>query len=600
MKLAFVLLLPLFLHTDSVVAEITPARVISDHMVLQQQAAVPVWGRADPGQEVTVKFAGQTVTGKADVKGEWRISLKPMAASDKGTELIIRGGRDEVRIKDVLVGEVWYASGQSNMWYPMSSVASKWPFAKEELAAADFPGIRFCHVNRKGESNLRWEVSSPSVTASFAATAFFFARKLHRELGVPVAIIDGSSPAKPIEPFIPEEALRDMPRLNSLLEGWIGRNDMQVGDLHRGLAEPVIPYGIKGFIWYQGESNTASPVDYAMKMEGLIKGWRSKWGNDQLPFYWVQLSSISVKNNGWPYLREEQRLAMKVPKTGMAVIADLDGSGIHPLNKIDVGERLARWALAKQYGKPIPCSGPLFKKATIEGNRVRVTFDHAEGGLMTGDKDGHLPVKETPDIQATMLQIADADHKWHDANTVTIDGSTLVVSSKAVAKPIAVRYAYSPATNGCNLYGKNGLPVAPFVSKPEIRDPNEIFIAPEEHAVHVAKAAYKAAAKAAFGKYRRTLEYQALNERAAEMRKVYEDFFVARFPEVANQRSGAGRSRSIKRAVSKLTSDDVEMHKNLQQEDEEAAGAAAAWLLKHDDTMRHAKNALDAALKAAN
>jgi sialate O-acetylesterase len=242
------------------------------------------------------------------------------------------------------------------------------------------------------------------------------------------------------------------------------------GRIFNARVAPIAPYAVRGFIWYQGESNAGhgeDPRNYRFKMRALADGWRTTWQQPELPFYFVQLPAFKDEAKGWIRLREEQRRSLSLPHSGMAVTIDLRDADIHPANKLDVGDRLARWALAKTYGQKIPFSGPLFKSATIEGDSIRVDFEHTGGGLMVARKEGLEPARPTPDAALAHFELSDGAGTWYRAQA-TIDGNTVVVRCPAISKPKAVRYACSGAPSNANLYNPAGLPASPFCSDLEL------------------------------------------------------------------------------------------------------------------------------------
>jgi sialate O-acetylesterase len=467
------------------------ARIFSDHMVLQCDLPVPVWGKADPGATVVVRFDGQSVNTEAGPAGSWRVTLKPMKANGVGREMDIRAGGDRVVIRDVLVGEVWFAGGQSNMAYTAGQMANRLPEGRAMLDAADLPAVRFRKINERDapapKQDLEgggWDACSPQTAARHSAVCFVFARRLHRELNVAVGVIDCSWGGTPIEPYIPATAFTGHPTLERLaalakagdveaIRALPGGTRVRspawlAGAIYNGRIAPVAPYAIRGAIWYQGESNCGAgedPRDYAHKMRALVAGWRTAWQRPDLPFYFVQLPQW--KSYAWTYLRQEQLRALDVPNTGMVVTIDLDNANdIHPPNKIDVGERLARWPLAKLYGRNAAISGPLFRRMSVRDGAVVVTFDHAEQGLMVGRIEGVGKVTGAADARLNGFELAGTDGVWHSAEAA-IDGQTVVVSSPQATRPVAVRYACAPeASQGrpWNLYNKAGLPTSPFCS----------------------------------------------------------------------------------------------------------------------------------------
>lgn len=425
--------------------------MFSDGAVLQREVPVPVWGSAGAGESITVEFAGQKQTAAADAKGAWKATLAPLTASSTGQTLIVRG-KDEMRtLKDVLVGEVWLASGQSNMHWtfaPGHTVANN----EEELAAANDPLVRQFTTGKKGVNAPAANVSGvwhratrndllTGGAAGDSALGYFFARELKAKLGVPVAILNSSVGGTPIEQWSPG------------------------GGLYNAMIHPLAPFAVRGALWYQGESNCMKldGAKYTTSQMNMVSAWRKLWAQGDFPFLYVQIApyvysgrpNSLLTNETLPEFWMAQTAAMKQANTGMVVINDITASAtnIHPPNKQDVGRRLVLWALAKAYGQPrlIHC-GPLFKDAKAEGGKLRVTFDHTGGGLTT--KDGQPPAH---------LEVASADGKFVPASGV-IDGETLLVHSDAVAQPAAVRYGWDEKAMP-NLANKEGLPAAPFHSQ---------------------------------------------------------------------------------------------------------------------------------------
>ncbi len=470
-------------------------RMFSDHCVLQQGEDVPVWGWGTPGERVSVTFAGQSVATKADTQGEWRVELKKLAVNATGGKMTVTGDASgTVEVQDVLVGEVWMASGQSNMQRPLAGSEH----GKADTANAEFPAIRMFlsharpHDVPQRKAGGSWVVASPSTAGEFSAVGYYFALRLHQELGVPIGIIRPVFPGKPVEAFTSREGLLAKPEGAALVHALdeevktfkaqeqqliaAYKAAMASGVRRRGMHEPYSPaleetapsalyngmihawvgYALKGAIWYQGESNASRAKQYETLFPQLIEDWRRLWKND-FSFYFVQLANFKDPTTApgvpeeWAELQNAQRLALSLPKTGMAVINEIGMAGdVHPLNKRDVGHRLARWALAKDYGKTglVP-SGPLYKRAKIEGNSVRIELDYATG---LKSRDGG-PLKR--------FEIAGADQKWFWADAV-IAGETVVVSSASVPQPVAVRYAWAANPTGANLVNGEGLPASLF------------------------------------------------------------------------------------------------------------------------------------------
>jgi sialate O-acetylesterase len=417
-------------------ADVKLPAVLGSHMVLQREKPLPIWGWADPGEEVAVKFGSAEATTRADDKGNWKVTLPAQKADGAAHELTVRG-KNTVKLEDVLIGEVWVGSGQSNMEWSLAR--SQDP--KETIAAATHPNIRLFHVPKvqaKGPAKdvkASWKACQPDAAQDFSAALYHFGVRLHKDLGVPVGLINSSWGGSPIEPWTVTEK--------------------GSGGMHNGMIAPLMPFAVRGVIWYQGESNVGNGLKYREKKEALIKGWRRVWGAD-MPFYYVQIAPWSrYKPGALPPLWEAQVATLKVPHTGMAVTTDLvDNIGdIHPKNKKDVGNRLALWALAKTYGKKgVVYSGPLYKGLKVEGDKVRLEFAHTAGGLKS--RDGK-PLSE--------FEVAGEDGKFVPAEAV-IDGESVVVSAKGVTNPTQVRFGWRNVANP-NLSNKAGLPASPFQTK---------------------------------------------------------------------------------------------------------------------------------------
>ncbi len=500
------------LASASVQAEVKLGSPFSNGMVLQRDMPVPVWGTAASGEQVVVAFDGQTKTTKAGVDGKWLVKLDAMAASSKGRTLEARGD-NTISLSDVLVGEVWLCSGQSNMEMALGGAVN----AKQEIAGSSYPLIRLFDVSSHVSSATpnetcpgSWRVCSPKSAPSFSAAGYFFGRRLHKELKVPVGLIGANWSGSRIEPWIPQCGFDTTPELKDIavkikqlrpagaegkayskryikqVKEWVqdAERAAEGGEVmpdipHRlssrdvegatryycGMIHPLVPYAMRGVIWYQGESNSREGLAYYPKMKALIHGWRSVWGLD-LHFYYVQLTTRGgplvdpAGGRGWAAIREAQSKTLSVPNTGMATITDIGGS-LHPANKQDVGGRLAQWALHQTYGrKDLVPSGPLYESHKVEGDRIRIRFKHVGAGLMVGKKTGLAPTKQVRGKLA-VFAIAGPDKRWHWADAV-IDGETVLVSSEKCPDPVAARYAYVSGTQDANLYNKDGLPASPF------------------------------------------------------------------------------------------------------------------------------------------
>ena len=457
-------------------AEVTLSPIIGSHMVLQRDAACPIWGWAEEGEEVTVEFAGQKQTAKPGADGKWMIKLQPMKANATGQVMTIRG-KNEVKLEDVLIGEVWLCSGQSNMEWSVS--ASMNP--KEEIATANEPRIRHIKVNNppakspeaKVISPAGWQAASPKTVGGFTAVGYYFAREIVKELDVPVGLLGANWGGTRIEPWTAPVGFKDVPALSSIADKLDSYPETQEKvnkadpttktieaklqsplALFNGRIAPLVPFAIRGALWYQGESNNGEGMLYTEKMKALIGGWRKVWEMPEMPFYFVQLAPFiygGANPENLARIWEAQTAALKIPGTGMAVTTDISNiKDIHPKNKQEVGRRLALWALAKDYGKKdLVYSGPLYKGVTFDGAKAVVSFEHADGGLKSRNAE---PLSH--------FQIAGEDKKFVPAKA-EIAGNTVVVSAEGVAKPVAVRYGWSHDAEP-NLANKAGLPASPF------------------------------------------------------------------------------------------------------------------------------------------
>jgi len=472
------LLAPLFLVCccTSVHADVKLASIFGSSMVLQRDLPVPVWGSADDGEKVTVAFGGQTRTAQADENGRWQVKLGALEANAEGQPLTVTG-KNTIQLEDVLVGEVWICSGQSNMEWSLSRSLNP----KEEVAAANHPDLRLFNVPGHTTAPVprdtcrgSWQVCQPGTARGFSAVGYFFGRRLLRELKVPIGLVGSNWGGTRIEPWTTLAGFRSVPELKKIADKVAAyKEDTKVGGgspsaIYNAMVHPLAPFAMRGAIWYQGESNGNEGESYYHKTRALVEGWRQLF-NPELAFYWVQLADFRKPNddpaggNGWAKLREAQRKALSIEHTGMAVIIDIgQANDIHPRNKQDVGWRLCQWALHQTYGrKDIVPSGPLYRSHRIESGAIRLSFDHVGGGLIVGKKDGLEPTRAVEDAKLGRFAVAGADRKWHWAEAV-IDGGDVLVKSAEVPSPVAVRYAYSMNPAGANLYNKEGLPASPF------------------------------------------------------------------------------------------------------------------------------------------
>lgn len=456
-------------------AEVKLPNIFSDHAVLQRDMKVPIWGKADPGEEVHVIIAGQNHKTTADAAGKWRVTLEPLSVGEP-LKLVVEGKASRQERNDILVGEVWVCSGQSNMEWPVSLSTN----ADLEIAAGDHPQIRLVRVKGKGSQTPvedfdgQWNVCSPQSVAGFSAVGYFFGRELQQHLDVPVGLIDNSWGGSACDAWIPRARLEHNPLYANQLANWDRiaaeyekdkdpkKADQLAGNqrpanLYNARLGPVLGYGIRGAIWYQGESNAGRAYQYREMFPLMIKTWREDWKQGDFPFYWVQLADFMAEktepgDSAWAELREAQTMTQdRLPKSGEAVIIDIgEGNDIHPRNKLEVANRLARWALARDYGKDFVCQSPRYESMQTEGDTVTLKFKDTNGGLRTNDRN-----------EVEGFAIAGEDRRWVWAEAKLIDKEHVAVRSFRVPKPVAVRYAWAD-NPVCNLSNSVGLPVTPF------------------------------------------------------------------------------------------------------------------------------------------
>ena len=455
-------------------AEIRCARVFGDHMVLQRDLPVPVWGEAAPGETVTVEFAGQLQIATAGADGHWRVTLDPLATSAEARDFSVRG-TNTLTFSDVLVGEVWFCSGQSNMEKPFGPRKGQRPVDDHdlEIAAARYPRLRLYQVPRTdqkqdGPGRFTWLPCSPEALqmSDFSAAAYTFGRQVHQTLDVPVGLVHASFGGTFIEAGMPPEAFA-APPLQGLetrrLQAWV--EGVQPTELYRSMVAPLVPFAIRGFLWYQGETNlmNGNLAFYAEKQTALIGTWRRAWERPDAPFYGVLLAPMDysrwekfpVTDEALPAFRDAQVSALSAPRTGYVVATDLvaDTHDIHPTNKREVGLRLARLALAETYGREdIVAHGPVLASIhpAADGRSLELSFEHATG---LRSRDGR-PLSE--------FMIAGEDQVFHPAEA-KIEAGKVFVSSTAVPHPVAVRLGWHETANP-NLVNAIGLPATPFRS----------------------------------------------------------------------------------------------------------------------------------------
>ena len=487
-------------------AEVKLPSLFSENMVLQAGAKDPVWGTADPQEKVTVTLGGRQATATANASGRWKVELGPLQPG--GPYEMTVAGKNKIVIRNVMVGQVWICSGQSNMEFNVAPENTGWETGvydfKKVVASANHPMVRMFTVVKtvagKPQSDVpgRWEITSPDTVSHFSAVGYFFGLNLLKALHEPIGLIHTSWGGTPAESWTTHATLESNPTFADILERWqkeyqsypaamehysttlheweqaskqaeaAGKpmpsaprlpsdprnSSWRPSGLYNAMIAPLIPYRIEGAIWYQGESNANRPLQYAKLFPAMIEDWRHNWGEGSFPFLFVQLASYQNVHPpyDWPLLREAQLKTLSLPKTAMAVTIDIgDAPIIHPRNKQEVGRRLALAAQALAYNRKVIYSGPLYSSMEIDGNKIRLHFTHLGGGLVAG---GTAPGR------LEGFEIAGANHKFVGAYA-RIEGDTIVVQSNLVEHPLAVRYGWQSYPI-CNLYNQVGLPASPF------------------------------------------------------------------------------------------------------------------------------------------
>ncbi len=430
-----------------------------DNAVLQRNRRVPVWGVTLPGAKVTVAFDGQRKSAQADGEGTWRVLLDPMEAvalksvhdAPDGKTMTITCARDGqeamAEIRNLLVGDVWICAGQSNIAGRLRRAGHPKNYPPGTVNDAQYPALRL--YSASGDT---WLVCSPETVVSCSRVSFFFARRVQRDVLVPMGLIVTAVGG-------------------SNIESWLNQPPFPTGKNYRAFVAPLVGYGLRGAIWYQGESNQSDRRTYRPKLEALITGWREAWGQGDFPFHYVQLPGLGrstlddpAGGDGRAEIRQAFVEALRLPNTGMAVTIDVGTPGEHPPNKYDTGVRLARSVLKHVYGMDTITACPLYKSHKVEGSTIRVSFtDDAGSGLMIARKDGFSPPEPTPDAKLQWLAIQAKDGTWHWADG-RLEGADLIVSAQGVAEPVAVRYAYTAQPLGNLLYNTDGMPVGPFTT----------------------------------------------------------------------------------------------------------------------------------------
>lgn len=500
-RLLVLLLTPAFAAIEPCCADVSLNNMFGDHMVLQQGIRNKVWGKAEPGEAVTVTLGSQVKSVAAGQDGSWEVLLDPVNEYGGPHTLTVKG-KNTVTFSDVMIGEVWVCAGQSNMQWSVNQSRD----ADIEKAAAKFPAIRIISVPQVGTQetqwnfNGKWKTCSPESVGDFSAVGYFFGRQLHQTLGVPIGLINNAWGGSAAEAWVRRDKLAAHGPLKALNERWVKfeegaagyekamtdwkesaakakaegkpvpqqpanpegmmKGNSRPGNIHAGVLAPTIGYGIRGAIWYQGETNASRAYQYRELFPFMIRSWREEWGVGDFPFYWVQLADFMAEKpepaeSAWAELREAQTMTMKaLPNTGEAVIIDLgEGKDIHPTNKQDVGKRLARWALVETYKTPgIVCRSPLYKSMEKQGNKIVLSFDYVKSNKDWRPFDVNVPIGFT---------IAGADKKFVAAKATILADGRIEVVSDAVADPVAVRYAWADNPI-CNMYSSAGLPLTPF------------------------------------------------------------------------------------------------------------------------------------------
>lgn len=468
MKRSLSFLLFLLFCVGTVSADVKLPRIFSDHMVLQRNTPIHIWGWADPGEAVKVSLNGKQKQTITDGQGKWTLFLNKEQAG--GPFVLKVEGKNEITLNDILIGDVWVCSGQSNMEWILKSTDN----ADQEIKSTNLPQIRQVKIAKTVSANPKddltakaeWQPATPENLPNFTAVGYYFAKQLNHELNVPIGLINSSWGGTNIETWTSREAFKnsaEFAEMNESVPAVVPEAVLKQGPnnapslLSNSMIEPLVPFKIKGVIWYQGESNVDVAHQYQKAFPLMIKDWRKRWNVGDFPFYFVQLASFkaaggdSQKGSTWAELREAQTMTLSLPNTGMAVTTDVGNSNdIHPRNKLDVGNRLAAIALNKTYGKKVAYSGPTFKSMKKSGKSIRIYFNHVDGGLTA---------KNTDALEG--FEIAGSDKSFKKA-TAKIEKNYILVSSDEVIDPVAVRYGWSDDNISINLFNKAGFPASPF------------------------------------------------------------------------------------------------------------------------------------------
>ncbi|WP_366182563.1 sialate O-acetylesterase [Flavobacterium ovatum] len=444
-------------HAMVVNAQVKLPNLFGSHMVLQREQQNLVWGTASNGEKITLTIAGQKHETTADKKGDWKIKLNPMQAG--GPHTMIIEGKNKIVFDDILIGEVWICTGQSNMAMTLDGGPGQHlEGSNDAILNSTNPNLRFFTVgnsvsdtpmdNCKGN----WELSQPKTAAEFSAVGYYFGQRLQQFLNIPIGLISSNVGGTPGQAWTPKEIITsDFPEFK---KDWTEKQTTQSASaLYNGMIHPLIPFTIKGAIWYQGEGNKSDPEQYSRLFPAMIKSWRDNWKQGDFPFYFVQLAPYGNQGENWVKLQQAQlKTMLTIPNTGMTVINDVgDATRIHPPRKKEVGQRLALWALAKTYVvEGILHSGPIYKSMTIEGNKAQISFDNAPSGITSLGK----PLK--------YFEIAGSDHIFKPAQAkITKAGKILEVWNDKISQPVSVRYAWESYVEGC-LFNTASLPASAF------------------------------------------------------------------------------------------------------------------------------------------
>ncbi|MDW5288284.1 sialate O-acetylesterase [Formosa sp. PL04] len=527
LKKCWLILAVIFLSfPEYILADVRLNAIFSDHMVIQRETVIPIWGWADANEIITIETSwGASAQVITNLDGTWRADLETPEAG--GPHKITVFSKNKIEINDVLSGDVWLCTGQSNMDFAMNKFVgdSREPqyqplveYIRNEVATANDDWIRHIEVpqstslfEKKTDFEDSWRSVNPDQIGEISATGYFFAKELRKHVNIPIGLLECSWGGTRIQPWISEETyladenmkayfeaskaeakeISDVYTVENFIDTTFQKKidaweksgkktkkpyrkvhpekDHQMpATLHNGMLSAIVLYGIKGFLWYQGESNSHFlEEEYEDYFTVLINSWREEWGQGNLPFYWMQLAGYEVpderSDNGWAMVNNQLRRTLKVPNTGMAVLYDIgEAKDVHPHNKMDAGKRLALWALQNDYNIKVDAvSGPLYKSITIKGKKAEVTFNEVGSGLMVGHKnllDATVEVKEP----LKWFEIKSADGTWKPAKAKIKSNNTIEVWGKGVKYPTAVRYAWSANPEGANLYNIEGLPAAVF------------------------------------------------------------------------------------------------------------------------------------------